>query len=508
MNTAMKQPEHPSESTGYKTALPDKELIIKIEEDETGIAVLEEGQLVEIYLDRLTRRTLIGNIYKGYVENVLPGMQAAFVNIGLEKNSFLYVDDAMPKRCANEQNIPHEKKSISDVLKRGQEIMVQVFKDPVGSKGARVTTHPTLPGRYLVLMPTGNYIAISRRIEDPAECQRLKDLVAEILPPEMGIIIRTVAKGVGHEELANDLKMLLKQWRRIQGQFVQKSAPALIHRDLDLLQRIIRDANPEQVKRVVVNSPETREKVLEVIGDHIPEFKNKILLCQSDLFDDLQIRAQIEEGLRRKVWLKSGGYIVFDQVEALTIVDVNTGKYVGETSLSDTVVKTNMEAATEIARQLRLRNLGGIIIVDFIDMDCAEARINLLAYLDEQLKRDRTRVTVLGMTQLGLVEMTRKKIGHELGYALEKECPHCHGKGKILSEETVAVRVKVEINKVAPETEAPALVVRVSYPVYSYLNGPFHKKMQALEAKWNKKIRIQAVDGAEIDEFTVRGDYQ
>lgn len=413
-----------------------KDMVVRFVGAEAAVALLEDGRLDEISLPRRDNAHLLGNIYLGQVENVLPGMQAAFVNIGLEKNSFLYVEDAIPsdsRRLAEERERGADKeRSISDLVKKGQQIIVQIFKEPSGTKGARVTMQPSLPGRYLVLLPCGNYIAVSRRIENEEERERLKELIRADLPANMGVIIRTVAEHAEHQVLLGELRSLLKTWRRIQGWAVKSSAPALLHSDMDLLERTIRDTNPADVDRILAGDEDSFDKVSEVVDSIAPALKSKIRLEESrDLFLDHDVYAQIERALQRKVWLKSGGYIIIDQMEALTAIDVNTGKYVGERSLNDTVFKTNMEAVSEIARQLRLRNIGGIVIIDFIDMDNAEDKNRLLAALEEEMKKDRIRITVMGITQLGLVELTRKKIGHDLSSALEGECRACGGKGRI-----------------------------------------------------------------------------
>ena len=412
-----------------------KDMLVRFVGAEAAVALLEDRRLDEIALPRRDNAHLLGNIYLGEVENVLPGMQAAFVNIGLEKNSFLYVEDAVAadgRRLTEDKNAAERERSISDLVKKGQNVIVQIFKEPSGTKGARVTMQPSLPGRYLVLLPCGNYIAVSRRIENEEERERLKELVRADLPSNMGVIIRTVAEHADQRLLSAELRSLLKTWRRIQGWAVKSSAPSLLHSDMDLLERTIRDTNPADVDRIVVANEDDFEKVTEVVGAIAPALQDKIILEGSnDLFLDYDVYAQIERALQRKVWLKSGGYIIIDQMEALTAIDVNTGKYVGERSLNDTVFKTNMEAVTEIARQLRLRNIGGIVIIDFIDMDNAEDKNRLLAALEEEMKKDRVRITVMGITQLGLVELTRKKIGHDLSSALEAECRSCGGKGRI-----------------------------------------------------------------------------
>ena len=416
-----------------------KEMLVRIEDGATAVALLEHGQLAEIHLPREEEEQLLGNIYLGRVENVLPGMQAAFVDIGLAKNCFLYVEDAyLPPAVygGGRLSAPPQlrERRIHDLVHKGQQVIVQIFKEPAGAKGARVTMQPSLPGRYLVLLPCGDYIAVSRRIEDEQERDRLKELVREHLPGNMGAIVRTVAQGSDGQALAADIKLLTKEWRRIQGLAAKSAAPMLLRRDLEMLKRVIRDTGEGDVDRFVVNDEHAAQQLMEVIAWIAPNLKNKpvIVTESADLFGAYDIYSQVEKALRRKVWLKSGGYIVLDQTEALNAIDVNTGKYVGECDLQETVLKTNLEAVGEIARQLRLRNLGGIIIIDFIDMERPEDKEKLLTALKEELKKDRIRVTVMGMTQLGLVELTRKKVGQELSAVVEKECPECGGKGRIL----------------------------------------------------------------------------
>ncbi|MCR4962907.1 MAG: Rne/Rng family ribonuclease [Firmicutes bacterium] len=415
-----------------------KEMLVRIEGDSTAVAFLEQGQLAEIHLPRGEEEQLLGNIYLGRVENVLPGMQAAFVDIGLVKNCFLYVEDAYLPPTVYGGRLSAgpalRERRIHDLVRKGQQVIVQIFKEPTGAKGARVTMQPSLPGRYLVLLPCGDYIAVSRRIEDEQERDRLKELVRQYLPDNMGAIVRTVAQGSDGQDLAADIRQLTKEWRRIQGLAAKSAAPMLLHRDLEMLKRVIRDTGEDDIDRFIVNDAPAARRLQEVIDWIAPNLRNKpvIVTEAEDLFAAYDIYSQVEKALRRKVWLKSGGYIVLDQTEALNAIDVNTGKYVGECDLQETVLKTNLEAVGEIARQLRLRNLGGIVIVDFIDMERPEDKERLLEALEEELKKDRIRVTVMGMTQLGLVELTRKKVGRELSAVVEGECAACGGKGRVL----------------------------------------------------------------------------
>ncbi|GAW93330.1 Rne/Rng family ribonuclease [Calderihabitans maritimus] len=486
-----------------------KEILIQVDEDETAVAVLENHLLVEIYLERSLNQRLVGNIYKGKVENVLPGMQAAFVDIGLDKNAFLFVEDALPARGNSEGGMEGRPvPSIDDVLKVGQEVIVQISKEPIGTKGARVTTRVTLPGRYVVLMPTVDYVGISRRIEDEAERERLKGLAQKVKPENMGVIVRTVADGMTTDALKSDVEALVALWKKIQNKAHHSPAPSLIHKDLGLLQRILRDLFTENVDRLLLNSRYAYEKVMDILDIIAPHLKNKVHLMENrDLFNAYNVTAQIEQALKRKVWLKCGGYIVIDQTEALTAIDVNTGKFVGSTNLADTVLKTNLEAAVEIARQLRLRNIGGIIIIDFIDMESAAHQEMVLKTLEEELRKDKTKTNVLGLTQLGLVELTRKKSRQGLHSVLLKNCPYCDGKGKVLSDETVSLRVKKEIKELAQKTEAPAILVEVNPTVASLLIGPGGSHLRELEKKIDKRLLIKGEETLHIEEVQIKPLY-
>lgn len=417
-----------------------REILVQVAEAETKVAVLEDGHLAEIYVERGPEQRLVGNIYKGVVKNVLPGMQAAFVDIGLEKNAFLFVDDALPYQKkdepATDEIIAKETPNICDLVKEGQEIVVQIAKEPIGTKGARVTTQLSLPGRNLVLMPMVDYIGISRRIEDEIERERLKTVLGEIKPQNVGLIVRTVAEGVSAEEFQEELNSLLVMWERLEQKSKKAGAPTLLHRDLELVQRILRDVFNNDFQRLSVNCQTVLEKVEEYLDLFDPRLKCKVMLSDTvDLFAKYAIEQEIAQALKRKVWLKSGGYLVIDETEALTAIDVNTGKFVGSTNLSDTILKTNEEAAREIARQIRLRNIGGIIIMDFIDMAEETHQARVLQILEEELKKDKVRAHVLGITSLGLIEMTRKKVRQSLSCTMEKTCPCCEGKGRVLIEE-------------------------------------------------------------------------
>ncbi len=484
-----------------------KEIVISVSDEETRVAVLEDRNPVELYIERSVTQRLVGNIYKGRVENVLPGMQAAFVDIGMDKNAFLYVEDALPARSPDGHG--HHGSvlgtNICDVLKHGQEVIVQIVKEPIGTKGPRVTTHITLPGRFLVIMPTVDYIGISRRIESEKERERLKDLAARVKPRNMGVIVRTVAEGVDEEDLRQDINILTKLWRKIQHRASHGPVPNLLHRDLELIQRIMRDVFTEDVDRLIIDSRSEYEKILDLVDITGPRLKFKISLDERDnIFGDYGIEQELEKALKRKVWLKCGGYIVIDQAEALTAIDVNTGKFVGSTNLEDTVLRTNLDAAVEIARQLRLRNIGGIIIVDFIDMQKEDHRQQVLQVLEEEFRKDKTKTNILGITQLGLVEVTRKKVRPSLSEVMQRPCPYCEGRGKVLSEETVGIHFKNYICQLARQTTADTILVEANPLVAARLIGSGGANLRELEQRTGKTLYIRGSQGQHIESVNVR----
>ena len=417
------------------------DILVEVSSGETKVAILENRDLVEFYIEKLNPGRLVGNIYRGKVQSVLPGIQAAFVDIGYNKNAFLYINDAISNNCYTyeDDGLYNDVKdfNISDILTQGQEITVQVIKEPLGNKGPRVTTHITLPGRYLVLLPNADYIGISRRIDNESEKNRLKKLVEKIKPEGMGIIVRTVAEGIGEEDFAQDVNFLMKLWISIHERENKGNVPRCLHTDYNLLYRTVRDYFASNTDKLIVNDLEQYNKILEYVDMFSPSLKNKIQYFSKSksVFEYYQIDYRLSKALTRKVWLKCGGYIVIDRTEALTVIDVNTGKYVGSDNLEDTVLKTNMDAAAEISRQLRLRDIGGIIIIDFIDMNNDEHKKMVLNALKIALRKDRTKTTVIGMTGLGLIEMTRKKVGYELANTINDECPYCKGTGKNIHEQ-------------------------------------------------------------------------
>ncbi|HLN60207.1 MAG TPA: Rne/Rng family ribonuclease [Symbiobacteriaceae bacterium] len=489
-----------------------KEILVTVDVDETRAAVLEDGELVELFVERPVHQRVVGNIYKGKVENVLPGMQAAFVDVGLDRNSFLYVDDALPGKVEIEGEVVGEgaakgRLTIKEIVRPGQEIIVQVAKEPIGTKGARVTRHITLPGRFLVLMPQVDYIGVSRRIGDEKERERLKQVAARVKPEGAGLIVRTVAEGAHEEELAKDAAFLVRLWERISNRAKTAPSPSLLHRDLGLVHRIVRDWFDDTVDQFTIDHKEEYQRALEVLDLHAPHLKERIKLYtrpDQSLFDFHGIEMEIDKALKRRVWLKSGGYLVIDQTEALTAIDVNTGKFVGTTNLADTVFKTNLEAAKEIARQLRLRDIGGIIIIDFIDMEVHEHRQKVLKTLEEELRRDRTRANVLGLTQLGLLEMTRKKSRQNLDEAMMRSCHYCDRRGKVLSEETMARRVRAEIRRILKQSSSEALLMEVHPSVAALLIGAGGANLKELEAELGKLIYIRGNNEVHLEEMHLR----
>jgi ribonuclease G len=460
-----------------------REIVINATKHESRIAVLDEGQVVELWVERTRHRTIVGNIYKGRVTKVLPGMQSAFVDLGLERDAFLYVSDVIedieeletetPDELHLFESQPRPETSISDLLREGQEIVVQVSKDTIAGKGARITSHITLPGRFLVYMPTVNHIGVSRRIENEAERTRLKEMLERIRPPGTGgFIVRTAGEQREEEEFVSDLNYLTQLWEQIKRRAEKVSAPNVIHHDLDLVLRTIRDVLSPEFKTVWVDSVDQYQRIVEFL-DHIqPNLVSRVRLFRRDepIFDEFGIEPEIAKALKSKVWLKSGGYIVINQTEALVAIDVNTGKYVGKKNLEETVFRTNIEAAKEIVRQIRLRDLGGIIVLDFIDMEEPANRARLFEALENEIRKDRSKTKILQISEFGLIEMTRKRVRQSLERSLTQACPYCGGGGRIKSNTTVALEIWRELMKQRDLHEGQDVIVRVNPVVYSTLH--------------------------------------
>ena len=466
--------------------------------------MLEDGKLVEIYIERPLQHRVVGNIYKGVVANILPGMEAAFVDIGMERNAFLYVNDALPSWDEMDgHSLAGE--TIENMLSVGEEIMVQVVKEPFGTKGARVTSQVTVPGRYLVLVPGADYVGVSRRIEDSEEKERLRKLAGSIKPEGMGVIVRTVAESVSEEILQYDLKYLQKLWQKIHKRHYEGEAPSVIYQDLALTCRVARDLLDEEVNSFIIDNEHEYEKVMEILDDTSPELKNRVELYnkKEPIFDYYEIEKDIQKALDKQVWLKCGGYLIIDEIEALTVIDVNTGRYTGKRNLADTVFKTNMEAAEEIARQIRLRDIGGIIIVDFIDMYDENHRNQVLNKLNEAAKNDRLRTFVLGLTNLGLVEMTRKKVRKDLAAFLQQSCPYCEGNGRVLTPVVVGINIEKELVKQLPLKSSEAVLLEAHPEVAALLIGSGGGNLKRLEEETGKYLYIRGNDNVHMEDYKV-----
>lgn len=483
-----------------------KKIIVDIGFKENRVALLDKSDLVELYIEKEDNRKISGNVYKGRVINVLPGMEAAFVDIGLDKNAFLFVKDAMSRDVLLDNSIDFKKISIKDLVKVGQELIVQVIKEPYGTKGARITTHITLPGRHLVLMPYTNYVGVSRRITSEIERERLKTYAEEIKPENVGIILRTAAEGKDVEDLRADIKFLLKLYSKIDRERNLGFAPRTIYRDLDLVHRTVRDLFTNDFRELLVNDKETYNSILELVELISPHLLDRVKLFTEshDIFGYYGIETKINGALDKKVWLKSGGYIVIDETEALTSIDVNTGKYVGKVNLEDTVFKTNIEAAKEIAKQLRLRNIGGIIIIDFIDMNISKDEKSVLKTLEKELLKDRTKAVVLGITQLGLVEMTRKKVRSRLSSKLTKTCPCCEGSGRIYSDDFVINILRKELERIQSHTNAEAILIDVNPYNYNMLTDTNSNILGQLIKRYNIEIFVSSNDKLLTNDIKIR----
>ncbi len=508
-----------------------KEIIINKDEYETRAALLENKVLAELFIERRGERYVLGNIYKGRVNSVLPGMQAAFVEIGLDRNAFLHVSDVAhhleeyegfvdgdepeepttSRRRRGSSKKGKEPPSITELLKKGQEILVQVDKEPMGTKGPRVTAYVTLPGRYLVYMPTVEHVGISRRIEDESERQRLKEIVERIRPKNQGFIVRTAAAGKGEEEFRADMKFLAGHWERINKRSQNSSAPCLIHEDLGLIFRVIRDVFTKDISRLVIDSEKDYGRILDFVDSLSPQLKSKVKRYSEtkeydeneSIFEVFSIEKQIRKALRQKIWLKSGGHIVINPTEALVAIDVNTGKYVGRENADETILKTNLEAVSEITRQIRLRDLGGIIIIDFIDMDKEDHKQQVLKTLDDDLKRDRSRTNVLQITDLGLVEMTRQRTKPSLSKKLCQPCPYCQGDSVVTSTESTSIAILREIEKINQRLGEDKLKIMTSGPVAFRLLEDDNDKVKTLAEKLGMEIDIEEDLDLHIEDFRI-----
>ncbi len=504
----------------------DTKILINYSPLEIRVAILENNTLVEIYIERKKEYSLVGNIYKGKVLKILPGMQAAFVDIGLEKAGFLYVTDIFNAYdeyklmlsddiiCDDidelEQSFIDKPLHIEDILVEGQEVLVQIAKEPIGTKGARLTSHITIPGKYLVLLPTLYHIGISKKIYDEKERERLKTIIESIRGNEKyGVIARTASEGVSQEELLEDNNFLIKIWDEIKKRYENSGAPNLLYKDLNIVFRIIRDFYSADISEIIIDNKELFEKTKKFIDTYLPKFKDKLKYYNDpseSLFEKNNIEIEYSKLFNRKIWLKSGGYIIIDKTEALTSIDVNTGKFVGKRELEDTVLQTNIEAAKEIAYQLRLRNIGGLIVIDFIDMQKKEDREKLFKIFENELKNDRSKVHILKVSELGLVEMTRKRTQDDITVALSTTCPTCDGKGYIKSATSIWCEIFRKIIRDYSFYKEKKLIITVHPYIAEILMEEERDIIEALEKELKISIEIDSYrkfNLGELDRFEI-----
>jgi ribonuclease G len=501
------------------------EILINASRGETRVAILERGSLAELLVERRGEHSMVGSVVKGKVTRVLPGMQASFVDIGLDKAAFLYAGDyyehagdvdlgdddgdAAPRpqrgrgrgrRNGGSRAVP----KIDSILSEGQEITVQVAKDPIATKGARITSHVAIAGRHLVLTPSGSRVGVSRRIDTDRERRRLREIVERLRPPGLGFIIRTAGEGAREADLEADVKYLASVWDAIYAQRDAR-APTVLYAEPSLPLRVVRDvANPE-TKRIVVDSPQVHEEIMSFVSRFVADPKPKVELYRGALpiFDEYGIEAEIDANMGRKVWLKSGGYLIIDQSEALTAIDVNTGRFVGKRDLEETVLKTNLEAVREVVHQLRFRNIGGLIIVDLIDMETSENREKVYRAFQEALRQDKAKTNILKISELGLVEMTRKRTRENLVQQLCEPCAHCEGRGYLLSRESVTHKVLREIRKDLPRFGGRRIAISVTPRVAEVLLGTEREALAELSADLGREVEVRAVPGMHQEQFEV-----
>ena len=516
----------------------EKKLIINDAGFETRVALVEDGALAELYIERTGESDIVSNIYKGRVMRVLPGMQAAFVDIGLDQAAFIYVDDVVMDFPSDETGSPlvHEedgpeelilldtgdeedeiqeaariirpprvRPNIEDMIREGQEIMVQVAKSPIGKKGARVTSRITIPGRFLVLMPTTNHIGVSRRITDSAERNRLKEQLMEAREQPFGYIVRTVCEGVGPEKINHEVEFLTRVWKRAVNRYWQSSAPSLLHQELSASLRAVRDLFTKEVDRLVVDSERGYREIQDFLEPNMPGLRDAVQYYdrQEPIFDAYQLEGDISRLGRKKVWLKSGGYIVIEETEALVSIDVNTGRYVGKGDLSETILKTNLEALKEIAYQLRLRDIGGIIVIDFIDMEKQEDREKVYQVLVEILRKDRSTTNVLPMSEMGLIQMTRKRTRENINRQLSEPCAYCEGEGIVLSKKSICHNIYREILRQSYDIQGSRISVKTHPEIARFLLEEENTTVLSLEQRIKTPILIQADPSLHIERFEI-----
>jgi len=480
-----------------------KDLIVSASPRETRVALLEDGSVSEVFIERESRRSNVGNIHKGRVTRVLPGMQSAFVDIGLERDAFLHVDDVLadldenlltPEEQAGARGQGDEGK-IEDRIREGQDLVVQVVKEPLGQKGARITSHVSLPGRYLVFMPTVEHVGVSRKIVDEEERRRLKAVLVQIRAARGGggFIARTAGLGREAADFERDARYLTRTWDEARARAGREGGPVLLHRELGLVQRLLRDLLSEDIASIRIDNEREYERTVELVRELQPEMAPRVRLAaggNGNILDENGVSLELERALRSKVWLASGGYVVIEQTEALVAIDVNTGRFTGKKDLEETILKTNLEATVEIVRQIRLRDLGGIIVVDFIDMEERKSRQKVMAALEAELRRDRSPSKVLSVNEFGLVILTRKRVKQSLERTLCQECPYCAGSGSIKNVATVCSEIYDEVKKLAADIRGQGLCLRVNPEVARALGGDEARVLADLAALVGPQITV------------------
>ena len=491
-----------------------REIVINADPIETRVAVLEDAVLVEFLAERQEDRRQVGDIFKGRVSKVLPGMEAAFIDVGLPKAAFLHVSDMLPAMLdlegfdlddAEGERPPARSVAIQDLLQKGQEILVQVVKEPIGTKGAKVSGRISLPGRFLVLMPGLGRIGVSRKIAEREERARLKAVLKELKPGNAGLICRTASKGQSKRELGQDVRYLVDLWKEIEEEAAKHEPPALVHRDLGMATGLIRDIFTSQVDRVVVDSKDVYKEIMRYLRSVAPELKSRVKLYTGEgpIFDEYGIEAEIERSFDRKVWLRKGGYILIESTEAMVTIDVNTGRFTGKRSQEDTILKTNLEAAKEVARQLRLRDLGGIIVVDFIDMEEEQSRRALMDAFRGAVRNDRARIKIYPLSELGLVEMTRQRAREPLLHYFGENCVNCGGTGKTLSLPATAMRVERSLRRVGTRSKEKEVQLRVHPDLAVFLFDARGARLERLERQYGLTVDLREDPRLRRDEVRI-----
>ncbi|MBR4748858.1 MAG: Rne/Rng family ribonuclease [Abditibacteriota bacterium] len=479
------------------------DIVVNVQNRETRVAIVEDNRLAEVYVER--SGGVVGNIYKCKVKNVLSGMDAAFVDIGMEKNAFLYSGDILPYLAGSKPRKPLRAHSITGMIREGQEFLVQVVKAPRAAKGARVSTKITLPGRYIVLMPESDSIGISKRI-GPAEHDRLKALLEAIRPPGFGIIARTEAEGRTEEEISHDIDTMVRIWSSISENARAVQAPAVVYQELSLIYKVIRDNLTQDVSCMYIDSEAKYKKAKELAGALAPQLTGRIRHYNDKLpiFERFGLERDYQQMFKRKIWLQNGGYICIDIAEALTVIDVNTGKFVGNKSLTETVLTTNLQAAAEIARQIRLRDLGGIIVVDFIDMVSQSDRDKLIRALAAALSKERTKTSISRISDLGLIELNRKRVSETVGEAMTEVCPYCNGRGRVESSETVSLRIERDIRSFLHKTERDyGLYIKANPRTALFLIGDGGANIRELEELYGLPIYVRGDSLMHIEDYSL-----